>query len=225
MLNIGDINAAYDVWIAAGLKPPQMDKTGQQIIAQKTLEQYKYTQIEDWAEAVEWVANNNTRWVTWFDINNALAIVRQNKAGQENKAIERTNKAASGFVKKLFADLKAGIGFSTLRKPVSEETKMTGRRLFPDCSDAFIERNEIDLINIKNYDRHCTECSGGNDCPFSGHQPFLIVDKCSGYTVPMMDRERCYKYHPAIPDTVSKQISARRQGALEKNLRSENDGN
>lgn len=57
--------------------------------------------------------------------------------------------------------------------------------------------------------------SGYADCPYSGHQPFLRVDKESGFTYVVADRERCYKYHPLVPDVVPKR-SACRQGDLAK---------
>lgn len=215
MLDIGDIKTAFEVWIAAGLKPPQMSEEQRNIIADKTLQQYKYTAIEDWAEAVEWVANNNTRWVTWFDINTALSIVRQNKIGAEKKAIERSSRGASEFVKKLFADLKSGKGFAELRQPVSEKVKAAAKRIFPDADDSFIKRNYNDISFIADVDRRCAECINTVDCPYSGHQPFLRVDKESGFTYVVADRERCYKYHPLVPDVVPKR-STRRQGELAK---------
>ena len=89
MLDIGDIEAAFVVWRAAGLTPPPMNDVQRENFMAKTLEQYKYTQVNDWAEAVEWVANNNTRWATWFDINTALSIVRQNMGKQIQQDAER----------------------------------------------------------------------------------------------------------------------------------------
>jgi len=41
------------------------------------------------------------------------------------------------------------------------------------------------------------------------------VDKESGFTYVVADRERCYKYHPLVPDVTPKQ-STRRQGDLTK---------
>lgn len=213
MLEIEDIITAFKVWIAAGMKPPPEDD--RDLIAKKTLEQYKYTQIDDWAEAVDYVANNNTRWATWFDINTALSIVRQNKIGAEKKAIERSSRGASEFVKKLFADLKSGKGFAELRQPVSEKVKAAVKRIFPDADDSFIKRNYNDISFIADVDRRCAECINTVDCPYSGHQPFLRVDKESGFTYVVADRERCYKYHPLVPDVVPKQ-STRRQGELAK---------
>lgn len=215
MLDIGDIEAAFVVWRAAGLTPPPMNDVQRENFMAKTLEQYKYTQVNDWAEAVEWVANNNTRWATWFDINTALSIVRQNKIGAEKKAIERSSRGASEFVKKLFADLKSGKGFAELRQPVSEKVKAAVKRIFPDADDSFIKRNYNDISFIADVDRRCAECINTVDCPYSGHQPFLRVDKESGFTYVVADCERCYKYHPLVPDVVPKR-STRRQGELAK---------
>ena len=58
MLDIGDIEAAFVVWRAAGLTPPPMNDVQRENFMAKTLEQYKYTQVKDWAEAVEWVREN-----------------------------------------------------------------------------------------------------------------------------------------------------------------------
>lgn len=213
MLEIKDITAAFEVWIAAGMKPPPEDD--RDLIAKKTLEQYKYTQIDDWAEAVDYIANNNTRWATWFDINTALSIVRQNKIGAEKKAIERSSRGASEFVKKLFADLKSGKVFAELRKPVSDDFITAAKRMFPDANDDFIKQNYNNIANQMDVDRKCAACINTSECPYSGHQPFLLIDKHGGFTVPVVDRERCYKYHPLVPDVVPKQ-SARRQGELAK---------
>ncbi|WP_418564564.1 hypothetical protein [Phascolarctobacterium faecium] len=203
------------VWRAAGLTPPPMNDVQRENFMAKTLEQYKYTQVNDWAEAVEWVANNNTRWATWFDINTALSIVRQNKIGAEKKAIERNSKAANEFVKKLFADLAAGKTFGELRQPISEKVRAAAKRIFPDADDSFIKRNYNDISFIADVERKCAECINTVDCPYSGHQPFLRVDKESGFTYVVADRERCYKYHPLVPDVVPKR-SACRQGELAK---------
>lgn len=215
MLDIGDIEAAFVVWRAAGLTSPPMNDVQRENFMAKTLEQYKYTQVNDWAEAVEWVANNNTRWATWFDINTALSIVRQNKIGAEKKAIERNSKAANEFVKKLFADLAAGKTFGELRQPISEKVRAAAKRIFPDADDSFIKRNYNDISFIADVERKCAECINTVDCPYSGHQPFLRVDKESGFTYVVADRERCYKYHPLVPDVVPKR-SACRQGELAK---------
>nr|DAM45857.1 MAG TPA: hypothetical protein [Caudoviricetes sp.] len=215
MLDIGDIEAAFVVWRAAGLTPPPMNDVQRENFMAKTLEQYKYTQVNDWAEAVEWVANNNTRWATWFDINTALSIVRQNKIGAEKKAIERNSKAANEFVKKLFADLAAGKTFGELRQPMSKKVRAAAKRIFPDADDSFIKRNCSDISFIADVERKCAECINTVDCPYSGHQPFLRVDKESGFTYVVADRERCYKYHPLVPDVVPKR-STRRQGELAK---------
>lgn len=215
MLDIGDIEAAFVVWRAAGLTPPPMNDVQRENFMAKTLEQYKYTQVNDWAEAVEWVANNNTRWATWFDINTALSIVRQNKIGAEKKAIERNSKAANEFVKKLFADLAAGKTFGELRQPMSKKVRAAAKRIFPDADDSFIKRNCSDISFIADVERKCAECINTVDCPYSGHQRFLRVDKESGFTYVVADRERCYKYHPLVPDVVPKR-STRRQGELAK---------
>lgn len=215
MLDIGDIEAAFVVWRAAGLTPPPMNDVQRENFMAKTLEQYKYTQVNDWAEAVEWVANNNTRWATWFDINTALSIVRQNKIGAEKKDIERSSRGASEFVKKLFADLKSGKGFAELRQPVSDDFITAAKRMFPDANDDFIKQNYTNIANQIDIDRKCAACINTSECPYSGHQPFLLVDKHGGFTVPVVDRERCYKYHPLVPDVVPKQ-STRRQGELAK---------
>lgn len=195
MLELGDIYAAYEVWIAAGLKPPNSSQEAQKIIAQKTLAQYRHTDINDWAQAVDWVANNNTRWVTWFDINTALSIVRQNKIGAEKKEIERTNKQANEFVKKIFADLAAGRRFKDLCQPLSDKVIQTAKRIFPDAGEGFIRQNQSDIGYIADVDRNCAGCISTTECPYSGHQPFLKVDKDGGYTYIVVDRERCYKYH------------------------------
>ncbi|WP_455652059.1 hypothetical protein [Phascolarctobacterium sp.] len=215
MLDIGDIEAAFVVWRAAGLTPPPMNDVQRKNFEAKTLQRYQYTPVDDWAEAVEWVANNNTRWATWFDINNALSIVRQNKIGQEVKHAEKANKKAGEFVKKLFADLAAGKTFNELRQPLSDKVRVAAKRIFPDADDSFIKRNYNDISFIADVDRRCAECINTVDCPYSGHQPFLRVDKESGFTYVVADRERCYKYHPLVPDVVPKR-STRRQGELAK---------
>lgn len=46
-----------------------------------------------------------------------------------------------------------------------------------------------------------------------GHREYLICPNCLMYVV--ADRERCYKYHPLVPDVVPKR-SACRQGDLAK---------
>ena len=43
MLDIGDIEAAFVVWRAAGLTPPPMNDVQRENFMAKTLEQYKYT--------------------------------------------------------------------------------------------------------------------------------------------------------------------------------------
>lgn len=81
--------------------------------------------------------------------------------------------------------------------------------------DSFIKRNYNDISFIADVERKCAECINTVDCPYSGHQPFLRVDKESGFTYVVADRERCYKYHPLVPDVVPKR-SACRQGDLAK---------
>lgn len=215
MIGIKDVTTAFSVWIAAGMKPPP--ENNRDLIAEKTLQQYCYTSIEDWAEAVDYIANNNTRWATWFDINNALSIVRQNKVGEEKKAIERSSKGSSEVMKKLFADLASGRTFAELKKPPSEKIVKTAKRLFPDCSDKFIGENIANLDFIADVDRKCAGCIRTTECPWNGHQPFLIIDKTGGFTVLLADSNKCYKYQPLIPTGTKASLpSAQRGGEMTK---------
>lgn len=184
-------------------------------IERQTLERYKYTDIEMWGDTVDYIADNNKYWPTWADINNTLSILRQNKIREEKKAIERNSKAANEFVEKLFADLAAGKTFGELRQPISDKVRAAAKRIFPDADDSFLQRNYNDINFIADVDRKCAACINTGDCPYSGHQPFLRVDKESGFTYVVADRERCYKYHPLVPDVTPKQ-STRRQGDLTK---------
>ena len=168
-----------------------------------------------WGDTVDYIADNNKYWPTWADINNTLSILRQNKIREEKKAIERNSKASNEFVKKLFADLDAGKTFGELRAPISDKVRAAAKRIFPDADDSFLQRNYNDINFIADVDRKCAECINTGDCPYSGHQPFLRVDKESGFTYVVADRERCYKYHPLVPDVTPKQ-STRRQGDLTK---------
>lgn len=215
MLELREITAAYEVWQAAGLKPNWGSEDAKKTIERQTLERYKYTDIEMWGDTVDYIADNNKYWPTWADINNTLSILRQNKIGAEKKAIERNSKAANEFAKKLFADLAAGKTFGELRQPVSDKVRAAAKRIFPDADDSFIKRNYNDISFIADVERKCAECINTVDCPYSGHQPFLRVDKESGFTYVVADRERCYKYHPLVPDVVPKR-SACRQGELAK---------
>ena len=98
---------------------------------------------------------------------------------------------------------------------MSEKVRAAAKRIFPDADDSFIKRNCSDISFIADVERKCAECINTVDCPYSGHQPFLRVDKESGFTYVVADRERCYKYHPLVPDVVPKR-SACRQGDLAK---------
>lgn len=49
----------------------------------------------------------------------------------------------------------------------------------------------------------------------SESEAYDFLDKESGFTYVVTDRERCYKYHPLVPDVTPKQ-STRRQGDLTK---------
>ena len=168
-----------------------------------------------WGDTVDYIADNNKYWPTWADINNTLSILRQNKIREEKKAIERNSKASNEFVKKLFADLAAGKTFGELRAPISDKVRAAAKRIFPDADDSFLQRNCSDINFIADVDRKCAACINTGDCPYSGHQPFLRVDKESGFTYVVADRERCYKYHPLVPEVTPKQTT-RRQGDLTK---------
>lgn len=215
MLELREITAAYEVWQAAGLKPNWGGEEVKKSIEKQTLERYRHTDFVMWGDAVDYIANNNKYWPTWADINNALSLLRQNKISAENKTIERNAKAANEFVKKLFADLAAGKTFGELRQPMSEKVKAAGKRMFPDADENFIKRNENDISFMAGVDRKCAECINTVDCPYSGHQPFLKVDKESGFTYVVADRERCYKYHTPAPSGAQKQ-PAYRQSDLSK---------
>lgn len=115
----------------------------------------------------------------------------------------------------MFADLAAGKTFGELRQPISEKVRAAAKRIFPDADDSFIKRNCSDINFIADVERKCAECINTVDCPYSGHQPFLRVDEESGFTYVVADRERCYKYHPLVPDVVPKR-SACRKGDLAK---------
>lgn len=82
-------------------------------------------------------------------------------------------------------------------------------------SEHFNLLSTYEHLFIADVERKCAECINTVDCPYSGHQPFLRVDKESGFTYVVADRERCYKYHPLVPDVVPKR-SACRQGDLAK---------
>lgn len=215
MLELREITIAYELWQAAGLKPNWSSEGVKTAIERQTLERYKHTDIETWGDTVDYIADNNKYWPTWADINNTLSILRQNKIGAEKKAIERNSKASNEIVKKLFADLAAGKTFGELRQPMSGKVKAAGKRIFPDADDDFIKRNENDISFIADVERKCAECINTVDCPFSGHQPFLRVDKESGFTYVVADRERCYKYHTPAPSGAQKQ-PAYRQSDLSK---------
>ncbi|WP_418538905.1 DNA cytosine methyltransferase [Phascolarctobacterium faecium] len=96
-----------------------------------------------------------------------------------------------------------------------QDVSTAAKRIFPDADDSFLQRNYNDINFIADVDRKCAECINTGDCPYSGHQPFLRVDKESGFTYVVADRERCYKYHPLVPEVTPKQ-STRRQGDLTK---------
>ena len=98
--------------------------------------------------------------------------------------------------KKVIAYIISRIGKKErLKVPYNEKVIEFGRLLYPDASDEWLKENYNDIANFKKQKQFCDNyCKGRENCPNSGRQPGLRVDKQYGYIRPVYYTGTCSNF-------------------------------
>lgn len=200
MLTQSDIIATVETWKDAGLTPPQMNNPKDfERYCNGMLAQYRNTPVELWAKAVDQLAHGK-RWATFFDIDRALSELRYHEEAKKNIPREVNTLQAEENRKKMaeiIAAVGAGKSLKSLIQPPTERIRQIAKRLFPDCNEEFIKREQANLSFVGDAMDKCERCNYSTDCEFGGHRPFLKIDKKGGFTTVFAEREKCGKYQVA----------------------------
>ena len=160
-----------------------------ELAIKKVVQQTKFWPNEqEFANAVDW-AQEEIRTEAY-----QLSLANNREAREQfSKSFSKEQRDKN---KKVIAYIISRIGKKErLKVPYNEKVIEFGRLLYPDASDEWLKENYNDIANFKKQKQFCDNyCKGRENCPNSGRQPGLRVDKQYGYIRPVYYTGTCSNF-------------------------------
>ena len=108
------------------------------------------------------------------------------------ETVEDQRQRNKAIIAEILAKMTRG---EKLNPQFDEDVLAFGRQVFPDASEEWLRFNYVDIANYKREKEFCkNKCQGRRNCPTSGHEPGIQVNKYFGYTRPVYYRDMCQQY-------------------------------